>query len=92
MLSLQVLQGEYRLVNLVEDWEILEEYGKIGFYQLLDDGAGEKVEVRVLIGGCGFVKEFDDPKDEVLQKILDYCKRYMFVKINKNVHVSGFFK
>ncbi len=79
-----------KLVNLIEDWEILEEYGKIGFYQLLNDDG--KVEVRVLIGGCGFVKEFDDPKDEVLQKILGYCKRNMFVKINKNVHVSGFFK
>jgi len=44
------------MVNLVEEWEILEEYAgeKLGFYQILDcDG---KIEVRVLTGKLGFKK------------------------------------
>ena len=43
MLSPQDSQGE-TMVNLVEDWEILEEYAgeKLGFYQLLD--CDEKIE------------------------------------------------
>jgi len=38
------------LVNLVEDWKVLEEYAgdKQGFYQILGDA--EAVEIRVAIG------------------------------------------
>ncbi|KPV65344.1 MAG: hypothetical protein AOA65_0206 [Candidatus Bathyarchaeota archaeon BA1] len=42
------------MVNLVEEWEVLEEYAgdKQGFYQVLADG--EAVEIRVAIGRLGF--------------------------------------
>jgi hypothetical protein len=44
MLSLQDLQGDNNLVNIIEDWDVLEEYAgeKLGFYQLLAND--EKIE------------------------------------------------
>jgi hypothetical protein len=48
------------LVNIIEDWEVLEEYAgeKLGFYQLLDsDGL---FEIRVLTGRCSFKREFEN--------------------------------
>jgi len=51
------------LVNLVEDWEVLQEYAgdKQGYYQVLStDGA---VEARVAIGKHGFKKQFDNNAD-----------------------------
>jgi len=44
------------LVNLVEDWEIIEEYAgdKQGFYQILSGGKG--VEIRLAVGKLGFKK------------------------------------
>jgi hypothetical protein len=39
ILSLQDVQGDNKLVNIIEDWDVLEEYAgeKLGFYQLLAD-------------------------------------------------------
>jgi len=62
------------MVNLVDDWEVLEEYAgeKLGFYQLLGvDGA---IEIRVCTGRLGFRKEFESGKDELLMRIQDFCK------------------
>ena len=44
MLSLQDLQGDNKVVNIIEDWDVLEEYAgeKLGFYQLLAND--EKIE------------------------------------------------
>ncbi|MCJ7761932.1 hypothetical protein MUP38_00570 [Candidatus Bathyarchaeota archaeon] len=50
------------MVNLVDDWEVLEEYAgeKQGFYQLLGvDGA---IEIRICTGRLGFRKEFESGK------------------------------
>jgi len=46
------------LVNLVEEWEALEDYAwdKQGFYQVIGDA--EAVEIRVVIGRLGFKKQF----------------------------------
>jgi hypothetical protein len=46
------------LVNLVEDWELLERYAgdKQGFYQVLGDAGA--MEIRVAIGRLGFKKQF----------------------------------
>ncbi len=62
--SLQDLQGEQELVNLIEDWDVLEEYAgeKLGFYQLLgNDGA---VEIRVQTGRLGFKREFEKADEQ----------------------------
>ena len=44
MLSLQDLQGDNKVVNIIEDWGVLEEYAgeKLGFYLLLAND--EKIE------------------------------------------------
>jgi hypothetical protein len=80
------------LVNIVEDWEVLEEYAgdKQGFYQLL--GEGEAVEIRVAIGRLGFKKEFESKNDALLNRILAFCKTRKFIRISENVRDEFFFK
>jgi len=80
------------LVNIVEDWEILEEYAgdKQGFYQVL--GEGEAVEIRVAIGRLGFKKEFESKNDALLNRILAFCKTRKFIRISENVRDEFFFK
>jgi hypothetical protein len=80
------------LVNLVEDWEVLEEYAgdKQGFYQLL--GEGEAVEIRIAIGRLGFKKEFESKNDALLNRILAFCKTRKFIRISENVRDEFFFK
>jgi len=80
------------LVNLVEDWEVLEEYAgdKQGFYQVL--GEGEAVEIRIAIGRLGFKKEFESKNDALLNRILAFCKTRKFIRISENVRDEFFFK
>ena len=80
------------MVNIVEDWEILEEYAgdKQGFYQVL--GEGEAVEIRVAIGRLGFKKEFESKNDALLNRILAFCKTRKFIRISENVRDEFFFK
>ena len=51
------------MVNLVEDWEVLEEYAgdKQGYYQILYSAKG--VEIRVAVGRLGFKKKFKSAMD-----------------------------
>ncbi len=92
MLSLQALQGDNKVVNLVEEWEILEEYAgeKLGFYQILDSDG--KIEVRVLTGKLGFKKEYERADDAELTRILAFCKRHQFIQVSQNVRDDFFFK
>jgi len=80
------------LVNLVEDWEVLEAYAgdKQGFYQVLGDG--EAVDVRVAIGRLGFKREFENKSDPLLNRILSFCKFRKYIKISENVRDEFFFK
>jgi len=80
------------LVNLVENWEVLEDYAgdKQGFYQILGDS--EAVEIRVAISRLGFKKEFDNKGDMLLNRILTFCKSRNFIKISENVRDDFFFK
>ena len=80
------------MVNLVEDWEVLEDYAgdKQGFYQLLNDA--ETMEIRVAIGRLGFRKEFDNKGDMLLNRILSFCKSRSYIKISENVRDEFFFK
>jgi hypothetical protein len=80
------------LVNLVEDWEVLEGYAgdKQGYYQILgNDGS---VEVRVAIGRLGFKKEFDKKSDPLFSRILAFCNARRYVRINETVRDEMFFK
>jgi len=92
MPSLQDGLGESKLVNLIEDWDVLEEYAgeKLGFYQLLsNDGI---IEIRVQTGRIGFKKEFTAGNDPLLTKILDFCKKRRFIQISENMRDDQFFK
>jgi len=80
------------LVNLVEDWEVLEEYAgdKQGFYQILYGAKG--VEIRIAVGRLGFKKEFESAKDPLLSRILSFCNSQKYVKVSENVRDEFFFK
>lgn len=80
------------MVNLVENWEVLQEYAgdKQGYYQVLStDGA---IEVRVAIGKLGFKKQFDNNADPLLTKILAFCRSRKYVRISETVRDELFFK
>ena len=92
MPSLQDGLGESKLVNLIEDWDVLEEYAgeKLGFYQLLsNDGI---IEIRVQTGRIGYKKEFTAGNDPLLTKILDFCKKRRYIQISENMRDDQFFK
>ena len=92
ILSLKDLQGDNRLVNLIEDWDVLEEYAgeKLGFYQLLgSDGA---FEIRVQTGRIGYKREFKVGDDPDLLKILDFCKKHRYIQISETMRDEEFFK
>jgi hypothetical protein len=81
------------LVNLVEDWEVLEDYAenhKRGFYQMLADA--KNVEIRVSVGGLGFKKEFENPEDPLLDRIMAFCKSQSYIKISESIRDELFFK
>jgi len=92
ILSLQDLQGESNLVNLIEDWAVLEEYAgeKLGFYQIFDSDG--KIEVRVLTGKLGFKQEFEGADDPLLTRILAFCKKHRFIRVNENIRDETFFR
>ena len=80
------------MVNLVEDWEVLEEYAgeKLGFYQIL--GADGNIEVRVQTGRLGFKREFDKGDDPLLIRITDFCKKRRFIQISEHLRDEDFFR
>jgi len=81
------------LVNLVVEWEVLEEYSenhKRGFYQVLGDAT--IVEIRVSVGGLGFKREFDNSGDPLLTRILIFCKSQRYIKVSEKVRDECFFK
>ena len=80
------------MVNLVEDWEVLERYAgdKHGFYQVLGDA--EAVEIRVAIGRLGFKKEFENKEDTLLSRILGFCRFRKYIRISGSVRDEFFFR
>jgi len=80
------------LVNIVEDWDVIEEYAgeKLGFYQLLaNDG---KFEIRVQTGRVGFKREFENGNDPLLTKILDFCRKQRYIRVSQKLRDEEFFK
>jgi len=80
------------LVNLVEEWEVLEDYAgdKQGLYQVLYGAKG--VEIRVNVGRLGFKKEFESAKDPLLSRILSFCNSQRYIKVSENVRDEYFFR
>lgn len=80
------------MVNVVEDWLALENYAgdKQGLYRLYENG--QKFEVRVQIGCSGFKKEFESGADELLLKILNFCRAHGYLKVCGTVDSEVFFR
>ena len=90
--SLQDMEGDNKLVNLIDDWETLADYAgeKLGFYQLLaNDGM---FEIRVQTGRVGFKKEYSSSDDPELNKILDFCGRHYYIRVCRKLRDEEFFK
>jgi len=79
------------LVYLVEDWTAMEVYGteEQRIYQI--NAEEEKTVVKVVAGEIGFKKEFADPKDPLIKRIIEFCEDRYFVKLDKSVKVDNFF-
>ena len=80
------------LVSLVESWEDLEEYAnwcRHGAYQLRETVDG--VEIRVVVGRYGYLKNFKDLQDPALKRILGFCRTEGFVKVLGSVPDELFF-
>jgi len=87
------LKGETCLVNLVEDWKVVEKYAKnrkVGFYQTIRNT--KTIEIRVSVGKVGFTKEFENEEDPQLREILDFCKSKEYIKVHENIPSDYFFK
>jgi len=80
------------VVNLIENWNVLELYTgeKIGFYQLFPNG--DKVEIRVMTGKIGFRKEFSSTEDPELTRILEFCRKRFFIRVSEHKRDEDFFK
>ena len=80
------------MVNLVEDWDVLEEYAgeKLGLYQILaNDG---EIEIRVSTGKLGFRKTFENGNDPLLTRILTFCKKHRYIQVSETIRDEQFFK
>ena len=78
------------MVNIIEDWGVLEEYAgeKMGFYQILAiDGT---FEIRVQTGRVGFKREFEKGDDPLLNKILDFCRRHRYIRVSEHLRDEEF--
>ena len=81
------------MVNIIDEWEAFARYAhdKVGFYQIL--GVDQNIEVRVLAGKAGFIKEFKDARDPLLIIILEFCeKERSFLRVGQAVRDELFFK
>lgn len=80
-------------MNIIDEWEDFAKYAheKVGFYQIL--GVDKNIEVRVLAGKAGFIREFKDARDPQLAIILDFCdKERSFLRVGQAVRDEVFFK
>ncbi len=84
------------MVNIVEDWKSLERYARkasadrlTGLYQIIE--AEGKAEIRVWIGNCGFIKQYETPAEKELMDILDFCWKEQFTEIIGNIADENFF-
>lgn len=81
------------MVNVVENWEEMEAYSgqvKNGYYQTAGiDGA---IELRVQLGRLGFIKEFKDGNDPLLNRILSFCRGRRYFNVSKTVRDELFFR
>ncbi len=82
------------MVNLVEDWEVLQEYAgdKQGYYQVLGDEETKQVEIRLAVGRLGFRRIFEKTPDPLLSEIMTFCRARKYVRISETVRDELFFR
>jgi len=80
------------LIHVIEEWDVLEDYAgeKLGFYQLIENDGS--FEIRVQTGQVGFIKDFENQTDELLNRILSFCRRHRYIKVNQTASDEPFFK
>ena len=80
------------MLSLIAEWRVFEEYvtDAPGFYQTLT--AGDGCEIRVMSGKLGFMREFKDGNDELLNRIIQFCKVHRFINISERLQDEDFFK
>lgn len=80
------------MVNLVEDWDVLEEYAgeKLGFFQLTESDGN--FEIRVQTGRLGFRRSYEKGDDKELIRIRDFCQKHRFIQISEHLRDEDFFK
>jgi hypothetical protein len=80
------------LVNLVDEWDVLQDYAgdKQGYYKGL--GADNAIEVRVATGRLGFRRQFDSNADPLLGRIVAFCQSRKYIRISETVRDDLFFK
>ena len=52
----------------------------------------EKTVIRVVAGDVGFEKEFEDPNDPLIGRIIKFCEDTEFINLDKKENVENFFK
>ncbi len=80
------------MVNIIQEWSILEEYAgeKLGFYRTLD--RGDRAEIRVQTGRIGYIKQFDSLEDANYKKIVDFCRKRGFIELSEHIRDEDFFR
>ncbi len=80
------------MVNLVEDWEVLQDYAgdKLGYYQVINNDGF--MEVRLTVGRLGFKKQFDNNADPLLDRIMSFCRTRKYVRISETIRDELFFR
>ena len=96
ILSLQELESDNKVVNLVKKWGELKNYaitapgGAVHAYQVY---AEEKItEVRVQVGKFGFIKEYSDLGDSELGDVMSFCDLNRFLEVSGKVADDRFFE
>ncbi len=80
------------MVEIIQEWDVLEEYTgeKLGFYQVLE--IDDKYEIRVQTGKVGFRKQFKKTDVDELNKITAFCEKRHFIKVIQHLRDEDFFK
>ena len=76
------------MVETVKDWKTIEAYAgfKQGFYQIIENqksnrNPSKRRQIRIQ-------KEFNNPKDPLINRIIKFCKSKSYVKLANNVEAD----
>jgi hypothetical protein len=78
---------------MLKDWDYMEIYGTepLKMYQV-SDAEEEKTVIRVVAGDVGYEKEFENPNDPLMRRIIKFCEGARFTELDKKKNIESFFK